>query len=86
MIKKQGTIWGGPYFYDRAKGCRTTYSHLYERMHNGENLLFEETPPVELFLGLLKTAEKKEGNVQLLNRIIRAGGFVQYINQLERKL
>ncbi len=41
----------------------------------------------DVYMRLLTTFEKriKEGDTQFLNRIIRNGGFINYINKLEKK-
>ena len=47
-------------------------------LNNKKDMTYEKV------LAILKSQEGKEGDVNFLNIIIRNGGFIDYINKLEK--
>lgn len=86
LKKSNKKLHGGQYFYSAPGGVRYNYREMIEEIKAGEVILMRCFPELE-YLSLLKTTEKDNPckDVQLLNRIIRGGGFVEYINKLEKK-
>lgn len=86
---------GGSYWYTVPGGIRKTQLDLLAMMKEGTDLEFTNGEAEIEFLCLLSLAEKgvtstqylnrdKQGDTELLNRIIRAGGFCNYITELEK--
>ena len=58
---------------------------LAKILRNGEYEVEFEGDGAKILLSVLKEIEPKEGDVELLTRAIKAGGFTQYIEKLESR-
>lgn len=90
-------ISGGHYWYSKPGCVRYSHSDMLKVIKGGDDIKFENGPEEFELLGILSMLEKgasanqtldrlKDGDKQLLYRIIRAGGFVRYIRGLENAL
>lgn len=90
-LKKESTKrTGGPRYYAQNYGL-VNLKNISVLMRKGDDLIMGDEEPV-ILMSLLKMAEFNfnmkidqgiTGDVQMMNRIIRAGGFVEYIKRLE---
>lgn len=96
LKKSNSKVRGGSYWYTVPGGIRKTQIDLLTMMKEGADLEFTNGVAETEFLCLLSLAEKgvtstqyldrdKQGDTELLNRIIRAGGFCNYITELENQ-
>lgn len=91
--KKQG----GDYWYTKPGAIRYTQSDILAALKTGIEIEFQGGCEEKELLGVLSLVEKgvtsntpidfsKKGDTALLNRIIRAGGFCEYLDKLEGEL
>lgn len=80
---------GGKFFRTVPGSIQVTRSEIYNlvREREVEFVARREDEAIEdhELLLCLKHVETKTGEVNFLNRIIRGGGFIDYINSLEAK-
>jgi hypothetical protein len=85
---------GGNYWYSKPGAIRFTQHDILAQMRAGIEFEFNKGNEDKELLGVLALAEKgvssnaaidftRKGDTALLNRIIRAGGFMEYIEKLE---
>ena len=96
LTKSHKKNTGGDYWYSRPGSIRYTISEIYEMLRNGTEIEFHNGKEDLELLTALAFAEKgvtsntkidfsKQGEVKLLSRIIKAGGFIEYINSLQKE-
>jgi hypothetical protein len=74
---------GGTYFQIMPGGIHVTRKEIYDLLREHEiEFRGKEMNEADELLRTVKVIEPLEGNVQLLNRIIRFGGFMRYIDAL----
>lgn len=88
---------GGAYWYTSPGAIRMTQADMHESLKAGKDLHFIDGFPEKELLGILANIEKgnccnepvdfkRAGDSKLINRIIRAGGAIAYINKLEKDM
>lgn len=81
------------YFYSKQGSITRSIPEIYELIRSGTDIKFENLDEDALYLSLLHYIENgstkdkinfhKKGDKDLLTRVIRHGGFTQYIKELE---
>ncbi len=85
---------GGDYWYSKPGAVRFTQHEILINLRRGVEIEFQNGDEYKELLGVLSLAEKgvssnspidfaRKGDTALLNRIIREGGFIEYIEKLE---
>lgn len=85
---------GGQYWYTKPGSVRFTQSDIFNAIKVGAEIEFNNGHEELELLGALEFSEKgvtsntkidffKQGDTALLDRVIRAGGFCEYVLKLE---
>ena len=76
---------GGQYFTLAPRHIYVYRREIYQMYREGEIVYKGEVNEARVCLDTLKEYEEKTGSTALLNRIIRGGGFINYIERLEHE-
>lgn len=94
LIRQKNKSYGGPSYYTVPGGLHVNMHDMWFMIRDGEDLIFDKCNQDERLIAMLRQAELNfppkgnnipdlKGDVDFLNRIIRGGGFIEYIRKLE---
>lgn len=95
LTKSSKKVNGGAYWYTKPGSVRFTQMDMVKEIQKGTQIIFNGGQEHEQLFALISLLEKessgsvrlnfnKQGDTALLNRIIRAGGFCEYIDTLNQ--